>query len=290
MDTSSDYLTWNDQATHDTVDALFLPKPLTLTWSDIIPSTLYSAPPTTSNQSPIIHWNDPPPPLFPPSYIPPLYDHNHIAQQSETYVHPSDLSAPTQPLPSLSPHPPRNRKSKPSATPSTRPRNSTTSSTTTATTTTTTTTPRRTVKKTEVEIAESDSDSDASFSDYTPSSPPSRSPSPLQKQATTSSGSGTGTTTAARHKKRTPTTVERTQNVPLPPPIPVPNLTKKSRGRKVPSSVPSTSGDDRTTTQSGAGAIRKRGYTCRVPGCGKCFIRGEHLKRHVRSIHTYDKR
>ncbi|KAJ6541548.1 hypothetical protein B0H19DRAFT_1173544 [Mycena capillaripes] len=30
-------------------------------------------------------------------------------------------------------------------------------------------------------------------------------------------------------------------------------------------------------------------YTCKVPGCGKCFARGEHLKRHVRSIHTYEK-
>ncbi|KAF5332166.1 hypothetical protein D9611_008112 [Ephemerocybe angulata] len=33
----------------------------------------------------------------------------------------------------------------------------------------------------------------------------------------------------------------------------------------------------------------KRAYMCEVPGCGKCFVRGEHLKRHVRSIHTYDK-
>ncbi|KJA14618.1 hypothetical protein HYPSUDRAFT_150144 [Hypholoma sublateritium FD-334 SS-4] len=32
-----------------------------------------------------------------------------------------------------------------------------------------------------------------------------------------------------------------------------------------------------------------RTYVCVVPGCGKCFVRGEHLKRHVRSIHTHDK-
>ncbi|KII87091.1 hypothetical protein PLICRDRAFT_113085, partial [Plicaturopsis crispa FD-325 SS-3] len=32
-----------------------------------------------------------------------------------------------------------------------------------------------------------------------------------------------------------------------------------------------------------------RTYTCVVPGCGKCFVRGEHLKRHVRSIHTWEK-
>lgn len=33
-----------------------------------------------------------------------------------------------------------------------------------------------------------------------------------------------------------------------------------------------------------------RTYVCAIPGCGKCFVRGEHLKRHVRSIHTHDKR
>ena len=33
-----------------------------------------------------------------------------------------------------------------------------------------------------------------------------------------------------------------------------------------------------------------RGYRCKVPGCNKCFQRGEHLKRHVRSIHTNEKR
>lgn len=35
---------------------------------------------------------------------------------------------------------------------------------------------------------------------------------------------------------------------------------------------------------------RTRSYVCRVNGCGKCFQRGEHLKRHIRSIHTNDKR
>ena len=29
---------------------------------------------------------------------------------------------------------------------------------------------------------------------------------------------------------------------------------------------------------------------CKVNGCNKCFARGEHLKRHVRSIHTNEKR
>ncbi|KAF8989661.1 hypothetical protein BDZ89DRAFT_974657, partial [Hymenopellis radicata] len=30
-------------------------------------------------------------------------------------------------------------------------------------------------------------------------------------------------------------------------------------------------------------------YMCTVEDCGKCFHRGEHLKRHIRSIHTHDK-
>ncbi|PVF96078.1 hypothetical protein CPB86DRAFT_875209 [Serendipita vermifera] len=58
-----------------------------------------------------------------------------------------------------------------------------------------------------------------------------------------------------------------------PPPIPVPDLTKRSRGRHV-----SSADDD---------AGRK--YHCNVPGCDKRFARGEHLKRHIRSIHTHEK-
>ncbi|KAI0713186.1 hypothetical protein C8T65DRAFT_162179 [Cerioporus squamosus] len=65
----------------------------------------------------------------------------------------------------------------------------------------------------------------------------------------------------------------------LAPPVPVPNLTKKSRGRRVPTAQQVVS----------EGAVQKRGYMCKVPGCGKCFARGEHLKRHVRSIHTNEK-
>lgn len=62
------------------------------------------------------------------------------------------------------------------------------------------------------------------------------------------------------------------------PPIPVPNLTKKSRGRRVPTTN-SINSDD--------GDVRR--YVCSVESCGKCFYRGEHLKRHVRSIHTNEK-
>lgn len=34
----------------------------------------------------------------------------------------------------------------------------------------------------------------------------------------------------------------------------------------------------------------KKIFVCRVPGCENCFRRSEHLKRHIRSIHTHDKR
>jgi uncharacterized Zn-finger protein len=62
----------------------------------------------------------------------------------------------------------------------------------------------------------------------------------------------------------------------------VPNLTKKSRGRRVPT----------TPVIIVQGGVQKnmRMYRCTVDGCYKCFARGEHLKRHVRSIHTNEKR
>jgi hypothetical protein len=65
-------------------------------------------------------------------------------------------------------------------------------------------------------------------------------------------------------------------------PVPVPNLTKKSRGRRVPT----------LSAIVAEGGIQKnaRMYACKVKDCGKCFARGEHLKRHVRSIHTNEKR
>lgn len=65
-------------------------------------------------------------------------------------------------------------------------------------------------------------------------------------------------------------------------PVPVPNLTKKSRGRRVPTRLPS---DDAIDEQK-----ERRSFICKVESCGKCFYRGEHLKRHIRSIHTHEKR
>lgn len=71
----------------------------------------------------------------------------------------------------------------------------------------------------------------------------------------------------------------------LPIPVPVPNLTKKSRGRRVPTvqTITTTSRGQRDA------ALSARIYLCDVSGCGKCFARGEHLKRHIRSIHTHEK-
>ncbi|KAF7317538.1 hypothetical protein MKEN_00840600 [Mycena kentingensis (nom. inval.)] len=96
---------------------------------------------------------------------------------------------------------------------------------------------------------------------YGPSSPrPTRS----------ASTAGNGTTWWPRASARAPPSTNNTVELP----VPVPNLTKKSRGRRVP---------------SGGEADAERSFVCSVDGCGKCFVRGEHLKRHVRSIHTYEK-
>ncbi|KIJ66501.1 hypothetical protein HYDPIDRAFT_86579 [Hydnomerulius pinastri MD-312] len=71
----------------------------------------------------------------------------------------------------------------------------------------------------------------------------------------------------------------------LPIPVPVPNLTKKSRGRR----VPTVHGPSSSARGQRDAALGARIYLCDVSGCGKCFARGEHLKRHIRSIHTYEK-
>ena len=63
-----------------------------------------------------------------------------------------------------------------------------------------------------------------------------------------------------------------------PNPVVVPNLTKKARGRPVPTKD--------TPLKPGSG----RAYTCMVEDCLKVFTRAEHLKRHTRSIHTNEKR
>ncbi|KAK7051497.1 hypothetical protein VNI00_004471 [Paramarasmius palmivorus] len=118
-----------------------------------------------------------------------------------------------------------------------------------------------------------------------------------QRASSVSSGSGGG----GRRRSRPSTS--------LPVPIPIPNLTKKSRGRRVPTlasleyqarrdsviselSVGMGSSVAAASVSASASGGRGKGariHMCKVPGCGKCFARGEHLKRHVRSIHTYEK-
>jgi len=76
--------------------------------------------------------------------------------------------------------------------------------------------------------------------------------------------------------------------------------TKRSRGRRpiispeldLDQSVESTTAS--TSAQLKFSGVTKTGkpkkiFVCRVPGCDKCFKRSEHLKRHVRSIHTNEK-
>lgn len=112
-------------------------------------------------------------------------------------------------------------------------------------------------------------------------------------------------------------------------PVPVPSMTKQSRGRKVPvlsqalfAGIAGREGGDggeaggegegdgardevpargrartrggpkarKSTGRGGVDALSERTFRCSVGDCGKCFIRAEHLKRHIRSIHTDDKR
>ena len=58
----------------------------------------------------------------------------------------------------------------------------------------------------------------------------------------------------------------------------------RSRRRKKPST---STTPEMSKTPSGENS---RTFICVVSGCGKCFVRSEHLKRHVRSIHTHEKR
>lgn len=76
----------------------------------------------------------------------------------------------------------------------------------------------------------------------------------------------------AKGKKNRGTTLEI--------PIPVPGLTRNSRGRGVPQKK-----KGEVILKNGT-----RAFWCSVENCNKLFRRGEHLKRHITSIHTYDRR
>jgi hypothetical protein len=110
--------------------------------------------------------------------------------------------------------------------------------------------------------------------------------------------------------------IPKTKRRARPLPVPVPNLSKKSRGRRVPTttsitslsmasmaSVASAVSEDAAAADAATPApdpnspaptpgtsAAGRTFTCQVDGCGKLFSRGEHLKRHVRSLHTHEKR
>ena len=133
-------------------------------------------------------------------------------------------------------------------------------------------------------------DDDDSYSYSNSSYSPSSSPPPLPTDVDADIAYAATTTGPPKSRSR------RKAIGSLPLPVPVPNLTKKSRGRKVPSvAVVADVGDPNGESSHSGGStsiasLGQRGYMCRIPGCGKCFVRGEHLKRHVRSIHTYEKR
>jgi len=72
--------------------------------------------------------------------------------------------------------------------------------------------------------------------------------------------------------------------------------TKKSRGRRPPTAPElqideqaNESGDTEYAGLTKTGKPKKI-WLCKVSDCGRVFKRGEHLQRHVRSIHTDDKR
>jgi len=80
----------------------------------------------------------------------------------------------------------------------------------------------------------------------------------------------------------------RTRSNAAPAPIPVPNLMKKSRGRRVPTAA-AEAVTDHEEVNLGDLSDAVRAHVCPVAGCGKAFHRGEHLKRHIRSLHTHEK-
>ncbi|KAJ9098883.1 hypothetical protein QFC19_006221 [Naganishia cerealis] len=76
-------------------------------------------------------------------------------------------------------------------------------------------------------------------------------------------------------KRRRPTAVTSGATCRVPNPIPNFEINKKSRGRAV------------TTDPN---AINSNiVHVCPVPACGACFKRREHVKRHIRGLHTEDK-
>ncbi|KAI6133683.1 hypothetical protein EV401DRAFT_2064695 [Pisolithus croceorrhizus] len=108
-------------------------------------------------------------------------------------------------------------------------------------------------------------------------------PSHMQTRMMTPRPSSAGEYTFLDASSSSFTSERRGPRIRTAPPVPVPNLTKKSRGRRVPTA------EDTPTTEGDTDSKKNRVYVCKVEDCGKCFSRGEHLKRHIRSIHTHEK-
>ncbi|TFK69919.1 hypothetical protein BDN72DRAFT_767351 [Pluteus cervinus] len=108
--------------------------------------------------------------------------------------------------------------------------------------------------------------------------------SPTAGSTTTTASSSVDTLSGSSARRRL-----RQSNV-LPIPVPVPNLTKKSRGRRVPTIGTLAQTRAQANVEVNQPTLNgRRKYKCTVAGCEKLFNRGEHLKRHIRSIHTYEK-
>ncbi|KIJ54363.1 hypothetical protein M422DRAFT_147972, partial [Sphaerobolus stellatus SS14] len=73
---------------------------------------------------------------------------------------------------------------------------------------------------------------------------------------------------------------------------PIQVITRKSRGRRVPNVYQIYGSFAKAAAVIAAGgskAPNARNAVCFIPGCGGCFLRNEHLKRHLISIHSQDK-
>jgi len=73
---------------------------------------------------------------------------------------------------------------------------------------------------------------------------------------------------------------------------PIQVITRKSRGRQVPNVFQLYGGFSEAAAYIASGGSKDpnaRTAICFIPGCGACFVRNEHLKRHLISIHSQDK-
>ncbi|KAI9299363.1 hypothetical protein BJ944DRAFT_172478 [Cunninghamella echinulata] len=66
-----------------------------------------------------------------------------------------------------------------------------------------------------------------------------------------------------------------------------PSLSKKASSSRVKKQKSATSLHSNSSTATSA---LLKTFTCTEDDCGKVFKRSEHLKRHIRSIHTREKR